>query len=177
MMLRDALRAFEIKDLFVTPVLESALLRMGQAHRRRDDQDPILLAVLAALDDRRTAGAPPVQGRPVLESLATLVAERNPRLADAAWTTVYVLYDRPRQDESVSIPPEDAVVLSPQAMEELARFENFHLERLPAGEAYLALARGRRTPAMSDSSRLSSLTASILRPQDFNAGISWPFMP
>jgi acetyl/propionyl-CoA carboxylase alpha subunit/acetyl-CoA carboxylase carboxyltransferase component len=136
--MRRALASYEVRDLNVGPVLESALLRLAQAHRTRNDQDSILFAVLAALD-RRAGGEPAAPAtRPLLEALAALASGRHPRLTDAAWAALYVLCDRPEH------PPATVTLSEAVIAEELARFTQFNLERLEApSEVYLTLARAK----------------------------------
>jgi acetyl/propionyl-CoA carboxylase alpha subunit/acetyl-CoA carboxylase carboxyltransferase component len=118
--LKRALACYEVPSLEPSAVLESALLRLAQAHRARDEQDAVLLAVLSALDTVTVGQEAPEGTRALLQSLAALESARNPRITDAAWTTAYLLCDR---DGEVASGPEPVL---PQAVEEeFTRYGDF----------------------------------------------------
>jgi acetyl/propionyl-CoA carboxylase alpha subunit/acetyl-CoA carboxylase carboxyltransferase component len=152
--LRRALCGYDIDGLTPSLRLESALLRLAQAHRTVEDHDTILSSVLAALD-RHAGSSPPPQARDLLREFAGFVATRNSRLTDAAWTTLYVLCDRVPTVVGFSsdLPPAEEPFLA----NELKRFSGFTLTALESpADSYLVLARGKQD---AGDQRLVALTA------------------
>jgi acetyl/propionyl-CoA carboxylase alpha subunit/acetyl-CoA carboxylase carboxyltransferase component len=143
--LRRALRSYDVSESGVGRILESALLRLAQGHRGREEQDSILSSVLAAIDRHAGETAPPAHARDLLQEVAGLVAPTNSRLADAVWTTLYVLCDR------VALAPgertEPPIVEHAALARELTRFAAFQLTTLESTpDVHLVLARGRQDP-------------------------------
>jgi acetyl/propionyl-CoA carboxylase alpha subunit/acetyl-CoA carboxylase carboxyltransferase component len=145
--LKQALSGYEIKALSVGPVLESALLRIAQAHRLRDQHEDILFAILTALERDATSGEAPPRTRVLLDALAAIVTPGNPRLGDAVWTAEYVLCDRPKSTPRASGKEAISRFAAAGLAKEIDRLRNFHLEPLPSpGEVFLALATAEDSP-------------------------------
>jgi acetyl/propionyl-CoA carboxylase alpha subunit/acetyl-CoA carboxylase carboxyltransferase component len=156
-MLKRALRAYDVGDLAAGPALESALLRLAQAHRTLDDQDAILSSVLSALD-RHAGSTPPRHARSLLQEIAGVIPPGNAGLTDAVWTTLYLLCDR--------VPPTPGTPAEPPVREErvlaaeLERLRDFSITTLEStSDVHLVLARGRGDPADQRLVALSILNA------------------
>ena len=147
---------------------DCALLRVLQAHSALDARERILGAVLeASLREEGTESSAPVRDslRDRLEAFAPHVVRRDQALAEAAYTALYLLCDRPREREEAARLGQ----LAEQSLEELmspgatpADRERCttQLAKLPKG-ALLSLVRASRLPMNVEYELLGLLVARL----------------
>jgi acetyl/propionyl-CoA carboxylase alpha subunit/acetyl-CoA carboxylase carboxyltransferase component len=178
--LREALAWHEGRELDPPARHADTLLRVLQAHGALELRDRVMTGVFAAVirDDRGDATEPErVALRTRLEAFAATVVRRDSALSEAAYVTLYLLCDRPRQLADAAQLGRSAAAAFARLVDEEASVEvrsaaEAELDELPHG-ALLSLVHA--APSLARATARATLLDLLARRLHPEATLSQPF--